>query len=105
LVKKESTLAFEKRIETAQALSKFLFAHIQAEVDFNTIEGKTSFLEKVLWLIALVNYDTYQQQLVEGVALVIGQSIEQVKSVFAKQVERAQIQAPVTTGYEPPMPD
>jgi hypothetical protein len=28
-----------------------------------------------------------------------------VKSVFAKQVERAQIQAPVTTGYEPPMPD
>ncbi len=105
LVKKESTSAFEKRIETAQALSKFLFAHIQSEVDFNTIEGKTSFLEKVLLLIALVTYDTYQQQLLEGVAQVIGQSIEQVKSVFAKQVERAQIQAPVTTEYEPPMPD
>jgi DNA primase len=44
-------------------------------VDFNTIEGKTSFLEKVLLLIALVTYDTYQQQLLEGVAQVIGQSI------------------------------
>jgi len=105
LVKKESTSAFEKRIKTAQALSKFLFAHIQAEVDFNTIEGKTSFLEKVLSLIALVTYNTYQQQLLEGVAQVVGQSIEQVKAVFTKQVKEVQIQAPVVTEYEPPMPD
>jgi DNA primase len=105
LVKKESTATFEKRIETAQALSKFLFAHIQAEVDFSTIEGKTSFLEKVLLLIALVAYDTYQQQLLEGVAEVVGQSIEQVKSVFVKQVEKAQIQAPVAIEHGAPMPD
>jgi hypothetical protein len=48
---------------------------------------------------------TYQQQLLEGVAEVVGQSIEQVKSVFVKQVEKAQVQAPSAIEHGASMPD
>jgi DNA primase len=92
LVKKESAKAFEQRINKAKMLSKFLFDHVKTQVDFNTIEGKTLFLEKVSALIALVTYDAYQEQLLEGTSQVVGQSIERVKGVFIKQVEKVQIQ-------------
>ncbi|MDC9726356.1 MAG: DNA primase [Candidatus Thioglobus sp.] len=81
LVKKESAKAFEKRIDGAQPLSKFLFDHVKTEVAFDTIEGKTSFLEKTSVLIKSVNYEVYQHQLIEGVAQLIGQSVEQVQLV------------------------
>lgn len=104
LVKKESMVTFEKRIEKAQTLSKFLFEHIKAEVDFDSIEGKTLFLEKSSILIAQVTYDVYQQQLIKGVAQMVGQSVEQVQTIFDRQVESVQMQAPEME-YEPLMPD
>ncbi|MBC8494205.1 MAG: DNA primase [Candidatus Thioglobus sp.] len=79
LVKKESAKAFEKRIDSAQPLSQFLFDHVKTEVAFDTIEGKTLFLEKTSVLIKSVNYEVYQHQLIEGVAQLIGQSVEQVQ--------------------------
>ncbi|HIB96848.1 MAG TPA: DNA primase, partial [Candidatus Thioglobus sp.] len=63
LVKKESAKAFEDRIDVAQPLSQFLFGHIKSKVAFDTIEGKTQFLEQVSVLIKTVNYEVYQQQL------------------------------------------
>ncbi|CAC9437588.1 DNA primase [Bathymodiolus heckerae thiotrophic gill symbiont] len=109
LVKKESTQAFEVRISNAYPLSKFLFEHIQAEVDFDTIEGKTLFLEEVTALIALVTHDVYQLQLLEGVAQIVGQSVEQVMAVFTQQTEKvqekSQLQAPIDMEYESFMPD
>jgi DNA primase len=108
LVKKESTKAFEARIEKAHTLSKFLFDHVKAEVDFDTIEGKTLFLEKVSVLINQVNYEIYQQQLIDGVAQVVGQSVDQVQTIFKQQAEQV-----ISTSFdtipvidnEPPMPD
>lgn len=110
LVKKESTKAFEVRIEKAHTLSHFLFEHVRAEVDFDTIEGKTLFLEKVSVLINQVNYEIYQQQLIDGVAQVVGQSVDQVQTVFKQQAEQV-----ISTSFdpvpiqvvddEPPMPD
>jgi len=85
LVKKESIKAFEARIEKAHTLSKFLFDHVKSEVDFDTIEGKTIFLEKVSVLINQVNYEIYQQQLIDGVAQVVGQSVDQVQTIFKQQ--------------------
>jgi DNA primase len=93
LINKESVKSFEERIEGAHTLSKFLFDHVISEVDFDTIEGKTIFLEKVAVLINTVSYGIYQQQLIEGVAKVVGQSIEQVRTVFAKQKESVQKQS------------
>ncbi|RUM80092.1 MAG: DNA primase [Candidatus Thioglobus sp.] len=108
LVKKESTKAFEMRIEKAHTLSKFLFDHVKAEVDFDTIEGKTLFLEKVSVLINQVNYEIYQQQLIDGVAQVVGQSVDQVQTIFKQRAEQV-----ISTSFdtipvidnEPPMPD
>ncbi len=85
LVKKESSQAFVKRIENAQFLSKFLFSHIKTEVDFNTIEGKTLFLERVSMLLGKINYETYQHQLLEGLAGEVNQSVKQIESILERQ--------------------
>ena len=84
LIKRESVKSFSKRINDAQTLSSFLFDHIKAQVPFNTIEGKTLFLEKTAELINLVTYRTYRQQLIEGVAQEVGQKIDQVEKALAQ---------------------
>ena len=103
LINSESAKAFNKRVDEAQTLSNFLFEHIKAEVPFNTIEGKTLFLEKSAALVNLVTYPIYRQQLIEGIAQTIGQNIIQVEKAIeqnianharhynAKEIEQADI--------------
>ncbi len=86
LINSESAKAFNKRIDEAQTLSNFLFEHIKAEVPFNTIEGKTLFLEKSAALVNLVGYPIYQQQLIEGIAQTIGQNITQVEKAIEQNI-------------------
>jgi DNA primase len=99
LIKKESIKSFESRIESAHTLSKFMFDHVMAEVEFNTIEGKTIFLERVSTLINTINYETYKQQLIEGVANLVGQSVEQVRSVISQQKQSLQRKSYLNTEY------
>jgi len=73
-------------VEEAQTLSSFLFEHIKAEVPFNTIEGKTLFLEKSSALVNLVSYPIYRQQLIEGIAQTIGQNITQVEKAIEQNI-------------------
>ena len=99
LIKKESAKAFTKRIETAQTLSSFLIDHIKAEVPFDTIEGKTLFLEKSASLINMVNYPIYRQQLIEGIANTVGQNIIQVeKAVEQNKTQNAQFSTNIHSG-------
>ena len=99
LIKKESAKAFTKRIETAQTLSSFLIDHIKAEVPFDTIEGKTLFLEKSASLINIVNYPIYRQQLIEGIANTVGQNIIQVeKAVEQNKTQNAQFSKNIHSG-------
>ena len=86
LINSESAKAFNKRVDKAQTLSNFLFEHIKAEVPFNTIEGKTLFLEKSAALVNLVSYPIYQQQLIEGIAQTIGQNITQVEKAIEQNI-------------------
>ena len=86
LINSESAKAFNKRVDEAQTLSNFLFEHIKAEVPFNTIEGKTLFLEKSAALVNLVRYPIYQQQLIEGIAQTIGQNITQVEKAIEQNI-------------------
>ena len=91
LIKRESSKSFTKRIEGAQTLSSFLIEHIKGEVPFDTIEGKTLFLEKSATLINMVNYSIYRQQLIEGIANTIGQNIIQVeKAVEQNKTQNVQ---------------
>ncbi len=85
LVKKKSSQAFVNRIKKAWPLSQFLFNHLKSEVDFDTIEGKTDFLEKAASLLATIDYETYQHQLIEGLALEVKQNVEQVEKILVKQ--------------------
>lgn len=80
IIKKESVNVFSKRIQKAQTLSNFLFEKIQSEVPFNTIEGKTLFLEKTSKLINLVNYNNYRKQLIQGLADILGQDLVNVEN-------------------------
>jgi len=99
LIKKESAKAFTKRIETAQTLSSFLIDHIKAEVPFDTIEGKTLFLEKSASLINIVNYPIYRQQLIEGIANTVGHNIIQVeKAVEQNKTQNAQFSKNIHSG-------
>jgi len=82
LIQCESVKAFSHRIDNSQTLSNFLFDHIKAEVPFDTIEGKTLFLEKASTLINLVTYSVYRQQLVEGLAGEVGQDVSHVEKVI-----------------------
>jgi DNA primase len=84
LIKHESSKSFTKRIEAAQTLSSFLFDHIKSEVPFETIEGKTLFLEKSALLIHQINYPIYRQQLIEGVAQTIGQDVSHVEKALTQ---------------------
>jgi len=86
LINSESAKAFNKRVDEAQTLSNFLFEHIKAEVPFNTIEGKTLFLEKSAALVNLVSYPIYKQQLIEGIAQTIGQNITQVEKAIEQNI-------------------
>jgi len=84
LIKHESSKSFTKRIEEAQTLSSFLFDHIMSEVPFETIEGKTLFLEKSASIIHQVSYPIYRQQLIEGVAQTIGQDVSHVEKALTQ---------------------
>ncbi len=87
LIKHESPKSFTKRIEEAQTLSSFLFDHIKSEVPFETIEGKTLFLEKSALLIHQVSYPIYRQQLIEGVAQTIGQDVSYVEKALNQSAQ------------------
>ena len=84
LIKHESSKSFTKRIEAAQTLSSFLFDYIKSEVPFETIEGKTLFLEKSASIIHQVSYPIYRQQLIEGVAQTIGQDVSHVEKALTQ---------------------
>ena len=86
LINRESAKAFKKRVEGAQTLSNFLIEHIKAEVPFDTIEGKTLFLERSATLINMVTYPIYRQQLIEGIAHMIGQNIAQVEKAVEQNI-------------------
>lgn len=81
IIRKEGVNKFNKRIEDSQTLSSFLFTRIKSEVPFDTIEGKTLFLEKAAELINLANYENYREQLIQGLADVLQQNLLNVKNL------------------------
>jgi len=82
IIRKESKLAFEKRVDNSITLSQFLFDHIKEAVNFETIEGKTQFLEKAFDLIKTINYDVYAKQILEGVANQVSQDVSKTEEMY-----------------------
>ena len=82
IIRKESKSAFLERVDNSITLSQFLFEHIRKTVNFDTIEGKTQFLEKAFDLIKTINYDVYSKQILEGVAQQVSQDILKTEEMF-----------------------
>src|SRR6056300_1140668 len=82
IIRKESKLAFEKRVDNSITLSQFLFDHIKEAVNFETIEGKTQFQEKAFDLIKTINYDVYAKQTIEGVANQVSQDVSKTEEMY-----------------------
>ena len=82
IIRKESKLAFEKRIDNSITLSQFLFDHIKETVNFETIEGKTQFLERAFDLIKTIDYEVYAKQMLEGVANQVSQHVSKTEEMF-----------------------
>ena len=82
LIKKEGKDKFDARIAKAVPLSNFLFSHLKDNLDFSTIEGKTQFIHQASNLIKQVNYNIYKEQLIQGLALEVGQSMEMVQKTI-----------------------
>ena len=82
IIRKESKLSFEKRVDNSITLSQFLFDHIKEAVNFETIEGKTQFLEKAFDLIKTINYDVYAKQILEGVANQVSQDVSKTEEMY-----------------------
>ncbi|HIL20638.1 MAG TPA: DNA primase [Candidatus Thioglobus sp.] len=96
LIQGESVKVFSQRIDKALTLSTFLFDHIKSDVPFETIEGKTLFLEQASALINLVTYSVYRQQLVEGLAQVVDQDVSYVE----KMINQSETSAPPIQGVQ-----
>jgi len=82
IIRKESKLAFEERVDNSITLSQFLFDHIKETVNFETIEGKTQFLEKAFDLIKTIDYDVYAKQIIEGVANQVSQDVSKTEEMY-----------------------
>ncbi|MEK9779491.1 MAG: DNA primase, partial [Gammaproteobacteria bacterium] len=82
IIRKESKLAFEERVDNSITLSQFLFDHIKEAVNFETIEGKTQFLEKAFDLIKTIDYDVYAKQIIEGVANQVSQDVSKTEEMY-----------------------
>jgi len=82
IIRKESKLAFEKRVDNSITLSQFLFDHIKESVNFETIEGKTQFLEKAFDLIKTIDYEVYAKQIIEGVANQVSQDVSKTEEMY-----------------------
>jgi len=82
IIRKESKLTFEKRVDNSITLSQFLFDHIKEIVNFETIEGKTQFLEKAFDLIKTIDYEVYAKQILEGVANEVSQDVLKTEEMY-----------------------
>jgi len=82
IIRKESKLAFEQRVDNSITLSQFLFDHIKETVNFETIEGKTQFLEKSFDLIKTIDYEVYAKQILEGIANQVSQDVSKTEEMY-----------------------
>ncbi len=91
-VRKRGKEAFLTKLADAMALSKYLLSHLQAQVDFNSIEGKTAFLENAFAHISKICYPLYQEELLLKLSEISSRDIAQIKMLFqAKNKEMQQV--------------
>jgi DNA primase len=72
LVRKEGAAAFEGRVRTAMPLSEFLFDHLSAEVDMETLDGRARLASLAEPFIAKVPQGLLREMLSARLAALVG---------------------------------
>ncbi|MGD9583763.1 MAG: DNA primase [Lysobacterales bacterium] len=65
LVRKDGAAAFEARLQAAQPLSEFFFAHQERETDLGTADGRARLVEKCRALIESIPEGAYRDRMTE----------------------------------------
>lgn len=74
--------AFEKLIETAQSLSRFMLDHLASESELNTEEGRAKFVKQAGAMLQQVTAPVYQLLLRKSVADLAGLSLEELDGIY-----------------------
>ncbi|MGB1090883.1 MAG: DNA primase [Oceanobacter sp.] len=89
LVRQEGKAAFEERLNKSQHLPEFLFDHVKAQVDFDSLDGKARFDKLAAPLIARVPTGTLRDLMVAELNRILG-----VESNTWQQLSEQQQQQP-----------
>ena len=87
-VRKKGKETFLIKLADAMALSEYLLSHLQAQVNFSSIEGKTAFLESAFTQISKIYYPLYQEELLLKLSEISSHDIAQIKKIFQAKNEQ-----------------
>lgn len=86
LIRKEGQQAFEKILDEAMPLSKFLFEQLMNQVDMTSLEGRSGLVESFQPLLAKLPDSVLKDAIVNEIANNFGTGSEQFLTKFSKTV-------------------
>lgn len=86
LIRKQGQEAFEKFLDEAMPLSKFLFEQLMSQVDMSSLEGRAALVESFQPLLAKLPDSVLKDAIVNDVANNFGTGSEQFLTKFSKSV-------------------
>lgn len=88
-VRKIGTTAFEQQLSQAQPLSEVIFAHLSANLDLNSIDGKARLVEQARPVIEQIPTGIYRDLLFAHLEKLTGLSITAINSTWQKSKSRS----------------
>lgn len=89
LIRKEGQQAFEKILDEAMPLSKFLFEQLMNQVDMSSLEGRAGLVESFQPLLAKLPDSVLKDAIINEIANNFGTGSEQFLTKFSKMVAGA----------------
>ncbi len=89
LIRKEGQQAFEKILDEAMPLSKFLFEQLMNQVDMSSLEGRAALVESFQPLLAKLPDSVLKDAIINEIANNFGTGSEQFLTKFSKMVAGA----------------
>ena len=89
LIRKEGQQAFEKILDDAMPLSKFLFEQLMNQVDMSSLEGRAALVESFQPLLAKLPDSVLKDAIINEIANNFGTGSEQFLTKFSKMVAGA----------------
>lgn len=89
LIRKQGQQAFEKILDEAMPLSKFLFEQLMIQVDMSSSEGRASFVESFKPLLEKLPDSVLKDAIINDIANNFGTGSEQFLTKFRKNVTKA----------------